>query len=174
MILNKLCILILGNAGNGQVFMVYGDRQSYPCSLRPDLFTNQLAIENRICESIVECNQQHSLFSQKLRGMVGQARPFGIIGLFGIGILPMSTPTGVDVQHVARQQPAPSKSLFFDHGFDVPGRKSLARRHCSPAAQTAFGVQEHGAGYAIRKFCIASKRWLSILRKARSIYSHGP
>ena len=127
--------------------MVYGERQPWRCSFRRAMFPHQLAIENRICESIVECNQQHSLFSQKLRGMVGQARPFGIIGLFGIGILPMSTPTGVDVQHVARQQPAPSKSLFFDHGFDVPGRNSFAKRQCFPAAQMAFGVQQYGAGH---------------------------
>ena len=55
-ILNKFCeisILNLENAGNRQIFVVYGEREPWWCSFRRAMLTHQLAVENRVGERII-------------------------------------------------------------------------------------------------------------------------
>ena len=49
----RLAFLNLENAGNRQIFVVYGEREPWWCSFRRAMLTHQLAVENRVGERII-------------------------------------------------------------------------------------------------------------------------
>jgi hypothetical protein len=71
----------------------------------------QETIGHRIVERIVE-REQHDLLLSDIPGrVIGEAGTLGVVELLGVGVFPIISPAGVDVEHVAGHEAAAFEPL---------------------------------------------------------------